>query len=135
MKRCLLAALLIVPLLGSDSPKEYDDHATQSGLEGTWQVVECNFCGERSKPSQPWTLLLRRGTFVEDNGDGNLRNGSYCIDPMHNPRRLDRDGCKEIYELSGDTLRIAYRLDQPEQYPQGFAGGRCEVVTVYKRVR
>ena len=40
-----------------------------------------------------------------------------------------------IYELNGDTLRIAYRLDRPGQYPQGFTGRVGEVVTVYRRVR
>lgn len=49
MKRCLL----VLPLLGSDSAKEYDDRAEITGIEGTWQIVsggvigmvQCKRCG------------------------------------------------------------------------------------------
>ena len=41
MRRLLpLAVLLILPLLGSDSPKEYDDAAMQMDeIQGTWRLV------------------------------------------------------------------------------------------------
>ncbi len=41
MKRCLLAVLFVVPLLGSDSPKEYDDttEVRERTIQGTWRVA------------------------------------------------------------------------------------------------
>jgi len=33
MRRCLLAVLLVLPLLGSDSPKEYDDKVKAAALK------------------------------------------------------------------------------------------------------
>jgi uncharacterized protein (TIGR03067 family) len=104
-------------------------------LEGTWLEVEINSCGERARPLVPETLMLRQGTFVADDGSGGLTHGTFRIDPTHNPRRLDWEGSRQIYEVGGDTLRISYRLDRGGEYPQGFAGGPREVVIVYKRVR
>jgi hypothetical protein len=58
---CLLAALLVLPSLGSDSPKEYDGTtAWDDGLQGTWEAVEgvqvgrqikCRGAGGACKPS------------------------------------------------------------------------------------
>jgi hypothetical protein len=45
MKRCLLAALLVLPLLGSGSPKEYDDKTKRNGIIGIWKVVKTENCG------------------------------------------------------------------------------------------
>jgi uncharacterized protein (TIGR03067 family) len=133
--RLVLLAFAAVCVLGSDSPKDYDDRAEQSGLEGTWQAVECNYCGERSTSVQRWTLTLRRGTFSEDMGDDGWQRGTYRLDTTHSPCRLDLNGWRKIYELKRDTLRIAYTIDAPDRYPQDLVGGPRKVITVYKRVR
>ena len=36
----LLAVLLVLPLFGSDSPKEYDDRAKIAGIEGVWRLTD-----------------------------------------------------------------------------------------------
>jgi hypothetical protein len=39
MRRLLLAALLVLSLLGSDSPREYDDRTQDMGIEGDWLLL------------------------------------------------------------------------------------------------
>src|SRR6516225_4767461 len=75
----LLAALLVLPLLASDAPKENGGAAAQSdGLEGTWEAVD----------SMGQMLTYRHGRFtISLNGDA--KAGTYITDLRRTPRRLD----------------------------------------------
>ena len=134
---CLSAgALLCAVALGSDSPKEYDNRAEESGIEGTWRWTTAS--------GHPVVLTCHSGGFTSAVGNVVLGRGSYRIDPGRNPHFLDKMPTygpykgvtvKCLYQIdSGGALRIAYIPLDPEQRPQWFTGEGVEVET-YKRVR
>ena len=45
--RLLVAVLLVLPLLGSDAPKDYDGAAAADGIEGTWVRVAAEWDGRK----------------------------------------------------------------------------------------
>ena len=130
----LLAALLVLPLLASDAPKENGGAAAQSdGLEGTWEAVD----------SMGQMLTYRHGRFtISLNGDA--KAGTYITDLRRTPRRLDEipdpdaEGPRTwrmIYETQGDTLRVAYQSVGPNgERPNGFSDGGSRMMT-WKRVK
>ena len=58
----LFAVLSVVPLLGSDSAKEYDDRTEVAGIEGTWRGTRID---------RQYVMTYHSGTFTIDDGDGN----------------------------------------------------------------
>jgi uncharacterized protein (TIGR03067 family) len=112
----LFAVLLVVPLLGSGSPKDYD--VESSGVKySDVQLV----------------MILRGGTYALSN----TMQGTYRIYPTCDPPHLDMiesEGrtIKRIFRIDGDTLRIAGAPGA--QRPHGF---KDEDVKVYffKRVK
>jgi hypothetical protein len=60
----LLPALLVLPLLGSDSPKEYDDKVAVAGIEGTWRLTEYELDGAKREPNFRCSVTVRNGTFT-----------------------------------------------------------------------
>lgn len=111
----LFAVLLIVPLLGSNSPKEYDDRTEEVGIEGTWQLLAVERNGEKVNPIT-WVLALRGGKFTRADSDGDKVNGVYRFDTTQKPYHLDlipEPGTKyvrsaEIAEIHGPTLKTAW---------------------------
>src|SRR5262249_53932417 len=111
----LLAAPLVLLLLGSDAPKEYDG-ATESGsLEGTWQLVALEINGAPAGTFDQGFGLTFRGRTYRSRGAGGGRPGPYSLDPVGKPPPLDRrpppgpsagQTRKNIYQLEGDTLRL-----------------------------
>jgi uncharacterized protein (TIGR03067 family) len=145
MKRCLVCVLLAL-LLGSDSPKEYDD-ATAKGdrLEGSWLLVGYETGGEFQQMPEGLVMTFEGGKaawWPHTGGGPNLVMATYRTDPGIWPARLDRVDTggfhkgktwKMIYQIDGDTLRIAYRMSGVER-PTGFHGNDLEI-EIYKRVR
>jgi uncharacterized protein (TIGR03067 family) len=139
----LFAFLFVVPLLGSDSPKEYDDKAEIVGIEGTWRFSELEHNGEKVDLVTRWVTTYRGGTYTTNYGHGDTVRGCYRIDPTRNPPHLDRlpssgpckgETNKFIYQIDGDTLRVAgfYLIELPR--PQGFNDDDISIWT-YKRVK
>src|SRR5581483_6543949 len=75
---CLLAALLVLPALGSDTPKEYDEKITLEELDGVWRAT--GFGQEE--------MTCRGGDFAVEVGIDIIR-GKYRSDNSCNPRHLD----------------------------------------------
>jgi uncharacterized protein (TIGR03067 family) len=142
---CLLAVLLVLPLLGSDSPKEYDEKTEIAGIEGKWRVtnIEKNDGTTRLDAGSVWTYWS--DTFAMTAGDGETMGGKYRIDLTSNPRHLDwtfttggirGTTIKCIYQIGheGDSLRVAYSTIHGTKRPQGFGeAGLC--VFSFKRVK
>jgi len=140
----LFTVLIVIPMLGSDSPKEYDDRTETVGIEGTWRLTEYQFSGYQ-KETYPFRCVItfRRGAYWSDNGENGKFYpcpGTYRIDSTLKPSHLDLLPSKEpykgqtlewIYEIDRDTLRLAGTFTKR---PQGFTNKRVLVVT-YKRVR
>jgi len=143
----LAGVLLCVVALGSDSPKEYDDATMQvDELQGTWRLVGCEFDGRKAAAPYPEVLTFCNGTYTHKYYEHDTHSGSYRIDPTHKPQHLDRIAssgslkgrtCRDIFQIDGDTLRIANMSDQllnDKRRPQGFNDDNVFVL-VYKRVR
>lgn len=145
MRRLLFpfAALLVLLLLGSDSSSVYDDRTEFAGIEGTWQMTECEQNGTRMPNKQKIVLTIRRGTYTVDSGDGNPWKGSFHNDPSRTPPYLDvvyangpfkGQKLKFIYQLKDDTLRIACTVHNDDLRPQAF-NDKNVFVGIYKPVK
>jgi uncharacterized protein (TIGR03067 family) len=134
----ILAALFALPLLGTDSPKDYDG-ATVAALDGTWMPIDYEEQGKKEHSDEqdlgyawnfrcgifayrkPWTIQQR-----------------YRLDPSQNPAHLDLNPDHEevlrfIYQINGDILRIGIGADNTRR-PQGFNDAGLTIVT-FKRVK
>jgi uncharacterized protein (TIGR03067 family) len=133
---CLLAGvLLVVPSVGSDAPREYDDKSEYVGIEGTWRWTTTS--------GHALVLTFHSGGFTLAVENTVLGRGSYRIDSSRYPLFLDKlptygpykgVTVKCLYQIDGGALRIAYMPSDPEQRPRWFTGEGVEVET-YKRVR
>jgi uncharacterized protein (TIGR03067 family) len=143
MKRYLLPllAVLLVGLLGSDSPKEYDDALKVDGLEGEWDKVEVHYGGQNLGRSGHTTFIARGHKFTWQGG-GESTTGTYTVDTTTKPGhtiQLPTSGpgknttWKMIYQVDGDRLTIAYLL-VISQYPKGFDDPDA-FVTIMRRVK
>ena len=144
MKRHLLAPLLVLPLLGSDTPKEYGDKTEVIGIEGTWRQVEEEFQGHTKKPERHWLLTIRGETYTEDDGQGIKVFWRYRVDNTRKTPHLDllsSSGSvsqKGIYQVDENRLRIAFyfvELDDKERRRPTTFGGENVIIATYKRVK
>jgi uncharacterized protein (TIGR03067 family) len=134
--------LVVVPLFGSGAPQEYDDRTEYTALEGVWRLTECTQDGDQM-PSirRPTVITLRGGKFTYD--DGHIKRGSYraanagklChLDkvPIFGPYPCSPARC--IYQIDGDTLRIAGFPGNSDKRPRGFEDENL-IIEIYKRVK
>lgn len=139
----LFAVLFVVPLIGSDSPKEYDGAMQEDKLEGTWQRIEIERNGEKIDVGVQLVNIYRGDNFTSDYG-GNSVTGRFWIDPTRKPAHLDwipsngsyrGEPLKAIYQIDGNKLKIAVMADPFDlRRPKGFIGNDLAVHT-YKRVK
>jgi uncharacterized protein (TIGR03067 family) len=145
MRRTILACagvLLSVVALASDSPKEYDGATEVVGIEGTWRETGFEANGQKIKLNFEVVKTYRSGTFTIVSPSPSA--GSYRIDQSRNPPQLEwlpSSGAhkgktiKWIYQIDGDTLKIACLANEYEKRPpQGFDDKDLYVYT-YKRVK
>jgi uncharacterized protein (TIGR03067 family) len=126
----LLTVVVVVLLLGADSPQDYGDAATLDGLDGSWLLVKCEVAGQELDVPSNYQLIFRGGAYT---WTGWLpMTGTYKVDPSHKPGHLEEMAVtgalkglslKYIYQIDGDTLRIATRqmarsYDRPENFEQ-----------------
>jgi uncharacterized protein (TIGR03067 family) len=135
---CLLAGVLLVaPSLGSDTPREYDGATEIAVLEGSWRLTKREIRGETEQLGSIQRVLTFQGGTVTYTGDS--RDVKYRIVPNCNPPHLDEvvqgQTLKFIYQIDGDTLRIAW-IDgaSPVRCPLGFNDVGV-IVQTYKRVK
>jgi uncharacterized protein (TIGR03067 family) len=138
----LSIALLCGVAMGSDSPKEYDGRTEVAGIEGTWRLTEAAVGGRSGFTIVTQVIFFRSG-LVKINGRGDTERGNYRIDRTPNPLHLDwmpsngdfkGQTLKFIYQIDGDTLRMARMDSDLSLHPQGF-NGEDVLVETYKRVR
>src|SRR5262249_44083665 len=127
--RLLAVVLLVLPLLGSDLPKEYDGVTERDDVQGTWELVEWTFDGQSFGGEGTMVTNYRFGTKVVRYWDSRTITGRYRTDPTRTPPSLDEirsDGdyqgqaIRWIYRVEGDTLRIAHLNMDPTRRPQTF---------------
>ena len=140
----LFAVLVVVPLLGSGSAQEYDDRTEYAAIEGVWRLTECTQDGEQMPRSRlPIVVTLRGGKFTYDGGYRGIARGSYRAakegqlchfdkDPVFGPYPCSPGRC--IYQIDGDTLRIAGFPGKNSKRPHGFEDENV-IIEIYKRVK
>jgi|SRR5262245_54221152 uncharacterized protein (TIGR03067 family) len=141
---CLLAiALLVLPSLGSDAPKEYDGTTKRDDVQGTWEFVGFERDGKILPPAFSEVMIYRGGAYTRIIEEKFVLRGRYRADPGHTPpylqdvpdhRLLRGRAFNCIYRVEGDTLRIDYPRDDRARRPQTFHDEDIRV-DVYKRVK
>jgi uncharacterized protein (TIGR03067 family) len=136
----LLASLLVLPLLGSGSPREYDDHTKTIGLEGTWQIVSINIAGQQSIVTKHCVQTFRDGKWFYSQEDGFSAGGTYTTDKSRSPAFLDETRMepsprttKIIYRIDGATLQTAFSDANDGGRPTGFREEGIHIIN-WKRV-
>ena len=126
----LTAAVVLVPA----SP---DARKALEPFQGKWEVVSAS---ERGKPADPKALKKFPVTFTGDVMEMVYENSrtikwAVTVRPDQKPKEIDATLPKEvgksgvlrgIYEFEGDTLTIAFGLDEASTRPQKFesTGGK-----------
>jgi uncharacterized protein (TIGR03067 family) len=119
-----IAAMLVVALLGSNSPKEYDDRAQDGAIEGDWLLVRVEICGTTMDAGPYSPCISRGGKFRWAGQDEDT--GTYSVDNRFRPARLTEHTTitdstyTNIYAVDGNTLRVAYFRPGKEGYPPDF---------------
>ena len=114
---CLLAAMLILPAVGSDSPKDYNDRMEEVSIEGTWLMVRLEANGS-TIPIRPNEIYTYQGSNFHC-ADGEL-DGTYSVDGSVRPARLVEhvmkgiETCENIFQVEGDTLRSRFPCNRQE---------------------
>lgn len=138
----LTILLVAVATLASDSPKEYDDKAETVCIEGNWRLTQVEISGHKDSSSDR-VLYLRNGTFTMEFDDGDSWKGTYRIDVSRRPFHLNllpSNGhyqgrtLRNIYEINGDTLTIAFILLDRSECPLVLNDHRLRIDT-YERVK
>lgn len=138
----LLSVLFVLLLLGSDSPKEYDDKAELDDIHGSWRWVSTAHGGKVWDVPDGQYLTFRDHRY-EWTQPGFCPAGNYKIDTRWRPAPVDmtrtngpeseRVTYRYIYRIDGDTLASAASENQRER-PSGFSGVGVTIFT-YKRVK
>jgi uncharacterized protein (TIGR03067 family) len=133
----LLVAVLTLTLLGSDSPKDYDDRTQLAGIEGAWRRVEVKVNGQvQNDPGDPG--LIFRGQKFEWTGGGGGPKGTYTFNTSHRPAHLDMKATDQpvnecIFQVDGEVLLLAFRRTGTGR-PKNFEEQEVWVET-FRRVR
>jgi uncharacterized protein (TIGR03067 family) len=143
MLRTTTAALAII-VLGTACALARDAKEEQKKLDGTWVPVNGEQAGEKFPEETLKTikLVMNDGNWTVTVGDITDK-GTATIDPSKKPKTMDIVGTEgpnkdkkiaAIYELTGDTLKVAYSLDGKER-PKDFNAkeGSTFLVFTYKR--
>jgi uncharacterized protein (TIGR03067 family) len=103
---------LVLPLLGSDSPKDYDESATVvNNLEGTWKLVEVDGGGKKS-PVLSKTLITIRGRDYISASDSEVDHGTFVVKSAYTPPRIYIVWSDGYYK--GQTMMVTFRMSDKD---------------------
>jgi uncharacterized protein (TIGR03067 family) len=138
---CLLAALLVLPSLGSDAPKEYDGATAKADdLDGEWQLTAVTFDGIQVTFHK--TVVAFHGGRYTETGGKRQEIGTYKVAAVRSPAELDMTPSngqdqgrtfRHIYRIDGDVLKLARTMNGGAR-PENFQEEAVLLVT-YKRVK
>jgi uncharacterized protein (TIGR03067 family) len=140
----LLAPLLVLPVFGSDSPKEYDDGIEYHDIEGAWRRVDLQYQGKSDRNCQMLLTFHSGGYTVGFKPNAIAIRGSYRIDTIHQPPHIDLIEPSSdqqtvtlmyIYWIKADTLKLARiagvgNQKRPTRFDDDYV-----VIETYKRVK
>ena len=137
-----LRLLLLVPLLGSDVPKDYNGAMAADGIEGTWVRVAAEMDGRKLDIIAGSLTFQGGGRLLEERAGAAPRAGRFKLDAGPRPARLDIEypsdppglRRKFVCHVSEDTLKVGFALDWTAPRPGGFAE-RGTIIVTYRRVK
>src|SRR5262249_53534181 len=132
----------VAPSLGSVEPKGYDGAAEADDIQGTW-ASESYGRGRDAGEWAGWTLTFFRGGYefrmmrLEYRESGTYRaglhRGAHHLDLTPATQNESFIPAKNLYQVSGDTLRLAW-APKGDRRPAAFDEEGAVVVT-FKRVK
>jgi uncharacterized protein (TIGR03067 family) len=138
MKKALLGVAVVGLLVAADDKK--DD--IKDKLKGTWEVVSMEVGGKKA-PDEAFKgqTLTFEADKVISKGKDKPDPATYTIDATKKPAELDivpTEGpqkgktVKMIFQLDGDTLKIAGKME-PTERPKGFDDKDVVVMTLKRQ--
>jgi hypothetical protein len=133
----LFAVLLVGPLLGSDSPREYENSAVIGDpLAGEWTRVGLVLDGgDLGAPR--WVITFRDGKYTGHTGGaaetGNYQVNGWRLDMVRTGNVVCNSSGHFLFRVEGDTLTLAYHNGAAKR-PETF-GGKGMAISTFKRVR
>ncbi len=126
--------------------------ADRSAMQGKWKVIEIDNQGAVYKSGGKGAAILIEKNFMTDlDGEGKpCGKVSMKLDPSKSPKKMDLTivfnklfpdtkgkTLQSLYQIDGDTLKIAATVAPFRGYPKGFktSEGCHFLVTTYKRVK
>src|SRR5436309_543639 len=104
-----LTAVLVVALLGSDSPREYDDATENVSLEGSWEQVGAVWNGHVTLfRESPCVLTYRNGTEATYQHGHLLEERACTVDVDSHPGWMDFVATAGNFK--GRTGKYIYRI-------------------------
>jgi uncharacterized protein (TIGR03067 family) len=131
----LTGVVACVMLLGSDSPKEFDDAVEMDGLMGSWTPTDVTYNGGPAGIGM--RLLTFKGERYVYRGRDFIETGTYSVDLSRKPGRIDlvpAEGgttCKYLCQLDRDSIRVARTLRGTVR-PTGFEERDVIVITLQR---
>jgi uncharacterized protein (TIGR03067 family) len=139
----LVLALFAVGRVGADDAGQKAVKEELKALSGTWEAeIVVRDGKEVPRPPGGLTMVIDDARWALKFGGREVVSGLITVDPTRAPRTIDiriteEDGkgdlLKGVYELKGDTLRMAL-AEQSKERAAGFSARGATVFT-YKRVK
>jgi uncharacterized protein (TIGR03067 family) len=142
MNRCQLAALLVLPLLGSDEPRFSDGATSLDPLTGKWLLVSLDFNGQPFPNVDGRALTFQAGRYA-DTGWGHAAEGDYKVVGGQGPEHLElmptngpanKGALRCLFRVEGDTLWTAHLAGVDRPFPGSFRDSGL-IVIVWERVK
>ncbi|MEX0675880.1 MAG: TIGR03067 domain-containing protein [Pirellulales bacterium] len=119
MKLLSLAALAACALLLPGLVDARAADADQEKLQGKWKVESFEFNGAPVDALKDAVRDFKDEKYSLTPASGEVFNGTVKLDSSKNPKQIDLllndRTLKGIYEIDGDTLKIAYALEGDER--------------------
>ena len=142
----LVVSLLITHAARAEEAKNAakDAASDRQSLRGTWKVVKKIKNGQSENvKDHPESLTFSGDSVTHAKGDEKAGDGTFALDEAKTPKRITFKGTggahagtvfEAIYELKGDTLRIAYGTGRNAKTPpKDFTGGEGEAAETLQR--
>ena len=142
----------LCPLLAADDHRKDSDKkeakSDQDAIQGTWKCVkmqrDSNEEAEDQVKEHAVTLKFEGDSVTythQRDGQPETKHGTFKLDPDKKPSRITVTPKEEnqdkpivaIYQIKGDTLKLAHRHDDSETLPEDFKGGDGIVIMTLER--
>ena len=137
-----LAALVAAVVAGPAAVAVGGDQGDKAKLQGSWELIGISVAGKEIPLSQSRVTFTFQGDKVlVKESDKKEEEGTYTLDVTKTPRQVTLvkgatgKASKGIYDLQGDTLKIATSLKGPEADRPGSIDSKEAVVVTLKRLK